>query len=37
MVETIGEISGLVWIRKHTSFAHWVFQDLRSGGSFRRG
>ena len=34
MVETTGDGSGWVWIRKHTGFVHDVFHDL---GSWRMG
>ena len=30
MVETTWDASGWLWIRKHTTFAHGVFHDLRS-------
>jgi hypothetical protein len=32
MVETTGDGSGWAWIRKHISFVHWVFYDLRPCG-----
>jgi len=37
MTETIWEVSGLVWIRKHTRFVHGVFHDLRPCGRGQDG
>ncbi len=33
MIETIGEVSGWVCIRKHTRFRHGVFDNLGSSNT----